>query len=129
MHGIPRPPRFVKKKENERSPRPHRFVKIESESREEKSENTFTSSTQISLLGVHSPTVNRRQSVAETMEGARIIRAAASIFFCLEQVCKLRQRGRRSRKSSILELRTETLFSLPAKILSTSGFSLAYLYS
>ena len=36
----------------------------------------------MSLLGVHSPTVKRRQSVAETMEGARrITAAAASIFF------------------------------------------------
>ena len=41
-----------------------------------------TSSTQMSLLGVHSPTVKRRQSVAETMEGARRITAAiTSIFF------------------------------------------------
>ena len=46
-------------------------------------ESKVTSPTQMSLLGAHSPTVKRRQSVAETILGARKIRVAAAenIFF------------------------------------------------
>ena len=48
-------------------------------------ESKVTSPTQMSLLGAHSPTVKRRQSVAETILGARKIRAtAAENIFCLK---------------------------------------------